>query len=453
MLRFASMGRWLLLGFIALAPVTVVAGQPPLQPEETIRLGHDLVRLHTWLDSSSRHVPGQADAAAMLVGSWSIRQLEAVFYDLKALLQLVSSPEGGLRLPRAVPAFSASELQALRDLVRLEVQRTGLVPLSARSAADVKRIVNRLVKRGALLHTDIAVLVDAAADRLANSTQPPLLLAPRSTVHVVDGRQVGIEYYGSHWDFARLLLDQVLPEPAADLAVRDWYRAVAELFAVKYLLAESRAHLAHAFKMFPNDPQIAFASGRLREVESSPQIQGFLQTGANPELKALTGSARSNLRRAQSFYRKAVDLDEGSTDAHVHLGRVLGLLGRHEEAAHELRRAVKRAVDERTQYYAWLFLGIEEQALSHADQARESFERAAALYPRAQSPYLALSQLARRRGDLMGGRRAIEQVFARAGHDRAREDPWVTYFAGTTMEPDVLLSDTRAALFLRVGER
>jgi tetratricopeptide (TPR) repeat protein len=452
MRRLASTLGCLLLASIALAPGTVLAGQPALQPAQTIRVGHDLSRLQSWLDAADRHVPGQADAAALLVGSWSIRQLETVFFDLTALLRLVRSSDADLRLPRPVRAFSPRELLALRDLVTVEVQRAGLHPSAPRSAEDGKRVVNRLVKRGTLLHTDVALLVDAAADKLADSTEQPLLLAPRSTLHLMDARQVAVDHYGSHWDMARLLLDQVLPAPAADLAVRDWYHAVAELFATKYLLAESREHLARATRIFPADPQIALAFGRLREVEGSSKIQGFLDTATRPELKAITGSARSNLRAAQSFYRKAVALDGDSADASMHLGRVTGLLGRHEEAAQELRRAATRAVDMRTQYYAWLFLGVEEQALDHADQARESFERAAALYPRAQSPFLALSHLARRRGDLAGGRRAIEQVFARAGDDRGRADPWVTYFAGI-MDPDVLLSDIRAVLFLAGGER
>jgi hypothetical protein len=287
----------LLVGTLALSPGSVVAGQFSIDAPEslqTIRLGHDLSRLQTWLDASDRHLPGQADAAATLVGSWSIRQLETAFFDLKALLQVVTSPDGGLKLPRAVRAFNRRELFALRDLAALEVKRAGIDPSASRSAADAKRVVNRLVKRGALLHTDIGVLVDAAADKLAGS-EPRLVLAPRSTLHLMDAQQVAINHY--------------------------------------------------------------------------------------------------------------------------------------------------------------LFLGVEEQALGRADQARESFERAAALYPRAQSPYLALSQLARRRGDLTGGRHAIEQVFARAGRERFREDPWVTYFAGATMDTEVLLSDIRAVLFLTAGER
>src|SRR5437868_12129515 len=110
MRRLSSTLGWLLLGSITLSLGTVVAGQRPLPPAETIRLGHDLSRLHDWLDAVDRHVPGQADAAATLVGSWSIRQLETAFFDLKALLLLVRSPDGDLKLPRQVRAFSRREL-------------------------------------------------------------------------------------------------------------------------------------------------------------------------------------------------------------------------------------------------------------------------------------------------------------------------------------------------------
>ena len=84
------------------------------------------------------------------------------------------------------------------------------------------------------------------------------------------------------------------------------------------------------------------------------------------------------------------------------------------------------AGDPVTQDDAWLFLGVEEQLLGRLDLAGESFDKAAGLYPRAQSPYLALSQLARRSGDRLGAHRAIQQVLALSADDREREDPWWT---------------------------
>jgi len=315
------------------------------------------------------------------------------------------------------------------------------------------RAINALAKRAALLHTDIAALVDSTADQQAGSA-PGLLIEPRLTRRVVDAQQVGINYYGSHWDVARLLLDQVRPAPAADISVRNWYRAVAAMFASRSLLAESHVHLERAESLFPDDAEIARAAGLLHEAEAGANIQRFVDSMAPGDpLKRAIGTTRSNLRRAQTFHQKAVALDADSAEAHLHLGRVTGLLGRHDEAARELRLAADTAAEPRSRYYAWLFLGVEEAALGRADAAGEALERAAALYPRAQSPYLALSQLARRRGDRTAARRFIEEVWSRSNDDRVRDDPWATYLSGAREDPDARLADARVSLFLADAER
>ena len=129
------------------------------------------------------------------------------------------------------------------------------------------------------------------------------------------------------------------------------------------------------------------------------------------------------------------------------------LQGRHEEAANQLRRAAAAAGNSGTQYCAWLFLGVAEQSLGRADRARESFDQAAALYPRAQSAYLALSQLARRSGDRASALEAIGHVLDLSASDRQREDPWLTYLQGSAAEAQTRLSQLRAVLFLIQSER
>jgi hypothetical protein len=389
-----------------------------------------------------------------------------LFLDLKALLQLITTP-GKQRFPRALRDFTLQELLELHELAIREARRvtdhpvklpdlTGLHLVTWQlTAADARRAVNRLLKRGTLLHTDIASLVPAAADRPAESIVPVPrpVLAPRASVQIADGRQVGVTYYGAHWDLARLLLDEVTPDPAGDVTVRQWSQAVAALFAIEHLMAESHVHLARALQLVPADPEIVAAKGRLHETYASPEIQQFLETGVHANGPVLIGSLRSNLRQAERFFGKAVELDGRFDEARLHLGRVAGLEGHHEDAANELRRVAATAGDSLTEYYAWLFLGVEEQSLGHPDAARESFDKAAALYPRAQAPYLGLSQLARSNGDRLGALRAIQQVLALSADDRQRADPWWTYLAGNAAKAQTLLSETRAVLFLTPQER
>jgi hypothetical protein len=61
------------------------------------------------------------------------------------------------------------------------------------------------------------------------------------------------------------------------------------------------------------------------------------------------------------------------------------------------------------------------------------------LYPTAQSPLLALSSLARRRGDRAGVLGALQQLFALPANKRDRDDPWWTYHVEQARHADELL--------------
>jgi tetratricopeptide (TPR) repeat protein len=124
---------------------------------------------------------------------------------------------------------------------------------------------------------------------------------------------------------------------------------------------------------------------------------------------------------------------------------VLGLRGRHAEAVAELERAVPALSDDRLRYYAHLFLGEELAALGRRDAARASYERAAAAFPFAQSPRLAMSLLARRYGDRRGARQAIQDVLRLPADEFSRPDPWWQYDAPLRSEAEARLAELQAA--------
>ena len=74
-----------------------------------------------------------------------------------------------------------------------------------------------------------------------------------------------------------------------------------------------------------------------------------------------------------------------------------------------------------------MFLGSAEEALGNLDAAEQLYARASALYPNAQSPHVAHSALARRRGDRAGAAAAMERVFELAAAHPGGDDPWWTY--------------------------
>jgi len=79
-------------------------------------------------------------------------------------------------------------------------------------------------------------------------------------------------------------------------------------------------------------------------------------------------------------------------------------------------------------YLAELFLGRAEETRGNDAAARAAFERASALYPKAQSPRLALSQIARRAGNRAAAQRELHALAELPNDQNQREDPWWLYY-------------------------
>jgi tetratricopeptide (TPR) repeat protein len=149
----------------------------------------------------------------------------------------------------------------------------------------------------------------------------------------------------------------------------------------------------------------------------------------------------SFVARSRSFARRSCRT-RAHAEARLRLGRTLGLLDRHVDAASELRAASASLAAAEQRYYSDLFLGAEEEALGQFEAARAAYERAREAYPRAQSPYLALSALARHRGDRAGALHATQEMFA-LSKDPARNDPWWSYFVVGARKAEDWLDELR----------
>jgi hypothetical protein len=376
LLAVATVGAWFAPGSPAKLSAAALASAGG---QQTARRQAPL--LDRWLAAVSRHAPGQDDAETILIGSWPIRDLETV----------------------------------------IDGARSGRL-------AD-RPYLNPLLLRGALLHTDIA--------RFGPS--PP---GGRQDVALArDGRYEGTAS-SVHWDFARAFLDEISPHPATDPAVRLWYRAVAAHMVSEARLGDAVSHLRRAVQLLPADRDILFAIGCMRESLAAPDRQAVMDAmrqpaplsrgrfgnmdgpsdGRSPEV----GSAPDELRKAEKAFRAALDVDPAFADARLHLGRVLGLRGQARAAADELAR-IPEWSEPVLRYCAALFLGRQHEALGDPAAAHEDYRRAAALYPRAQSPHLATSALARRSGDRAGANAAIAPLLALPADAAARDDPWWAY--------------------------
>jgi hypothetical protein len=381
-------------------------------------------RLQEWLTAVERHEPGVVDEPARTISLWSRSELNAALADLKALID------------RASGVVSRFERSGVETTIK-----TGSGPLTLPDVRTLLGLTNdeirrrdstRIVKRGAMLHADLAVFT--SLDLLVDHS------LGREILLVNDGRRVGAETRGYHWDFGRMLLDAVKPDPGRDGFVRLWYHAASAVLTRQGNLAALEPHVEHARTMLPADAVEQFFRGVLHETFASPRIQSAILG-----IKSEIGSVESESRQAEKCFRQAVALDPAFVEARLRLGLALASVDRHEDAAAELRAAAASAREPILQYFASLLLGREEQALGHRDAARSAFEHAASLYPRAQSPYLALSQLARRSGDKAGARRAFLPVLNLPARESDREDPWWDYYISAGRHANALMTEVGAA--------
>jgi tetratricopeptide (TPR) repeat protein len=134
-----------------------------------------------------------------------------------------------------------------------------------------------------------------------------------------------------------------------------------------------------------------------------------------------------NLSEAERYYRDALKLDPGYSEARIRLARVLSLRNRHADALALLQEPVE-SPEPHVRFYAALALGVAAEGTQKPGVAREAYERALALFPTAQSPLLALMRLARERPD-DDAAKVFAARFALLGpNENGRLDPWWDYF-------------------------
>jgi hypothetical protein len=297
-------------------------------------------------------------------------------------------------------------------------QRTIVYLLSLPSAQHDD--VNRLLKRAALLHTDITVLLPSPPPTFFDLPSP---FSGRVTFLAKDGQRAATARSGFHIEFVSWLFDGVKPDPGADVVVGQWYKATAAWLQAQHRVGDAEWLLARASGVVLSDPVLHFYGGAVAETIAAPRIRH-----AMPAIGAQTRYAeRHLLERAATSHRRAVVLSPDFAEARLHLGRVMGQLGRREDARRELERAASGLTDRVLQYYAALFLGQEQVLAGDHDAAQLSFARAQELFPSAQSPLLARADLSQRVGDSPGALAALRQLLALPAVESERFDPWWLY--------------------------
>ena len=404
------------------------------RPAENPRLD----KLKEWMALVEQHQPGTADAAVEAVRFWEREWLQDVRDDLFAVRQSICAMprlvDGGRCQQLPVNARGTNQLPS-HAVVRLQRGREWVGTYSARHlaelaglATEVDRLdINDILKRGALLHTDIAFRADPVVT-FSSDTRYQFL--QKTSVNTSDGRESGMSHAIDHLEMARRLLDIVTADPRKDLdtyperdaMVREWYRATLGL------LQEARSldirHKTVSTELLQDDDEVLFLAGAMHETLASPSFQRGVATRS---IRGVTfvETERTELSRAEDLFRRALKLNPGHVEARVRLGQGLAQRGQTAEALTELRTASGAARDPLVSYYAALLIGREE---ADVEAARAAFQRAATLYPRAQSPRIGLSEIGMRSGNRRAAVEEIETMWAAGASASRDDDPWSSYF-------------------------
>jgi tetratricopeptide (TPR) repeat protein len=406
--------------------------------------------LRQWVEAIERHTPGDNDDALDVFDAWRPDDFTYLTIDLNTLLALISDPSlrtftfqqsGAGRSSLMHVVYGGSDLRLILDVART-VRGRGVPDGVVIPRERLAKNRNRLLKRGAILHTDFALEV-LLGNRSRGRSVPDGL--QEFTLKLPDGRSQGMAVDVGHWELARSLLDKVVPAAAREEFVRGWYNAAAAYLASLEQLTPE--HFTRGLRLFPDDADLLFFAGCLHESLAQSRIQEAMQSASIPaDVKFAVSSQKGELREAENLLRKALKARPDHLETRIHLGRVLGLRGEHVEAEMLLRKAVDDAMEPLLQYYARLFLGAEKEALGDRAQARDLYDSATILYPKAQSPRLALSLLSSVEGKHDDALAMMAMVLGL--RREGRNDPWWRYHGSQGRNaPDAL-----AAVYASVSD-
>lgn len=375
-----------------------------------------LPKLEAWLTAVHAHQPGKPDAAAKRIAGYSNQDLDLLTPYIQHVARLMAAGDtaGTDADAGARPVRSPIELEQLRRLAAQE-----------RARGDAAQ----LLRRGAMLHGDVMMLglvpdakpISRDGARREQAAKRPVLVIG------VDGEHSGFAIAPRHWHVGRELLAAV-PAAQRDEWMRRWFHATAAYQMMTSRWGDVRLHLLRAASVFPDDAHVEFDLGCLYEVRASPRVQAVLRSGRG--FSADIGGTEENLETAERHFARAAELDPRHHEARLRLARVRIALGRAEAAVRGLDDIMNASVDPAVRYYVRLFLGEAQRALGQTKLAEQHYREAAALYPGAQAPHLALSVLAREAGDRKASMFALQHFLALPASDRARRDPWWLYYTG-----------------------
>jgi hypothetical protein len=392
--------------------------------------GGELARrlLGDWLKAVREHQPGESDEAFQSLARLSHADLDLLQpYVDAVILTALSRREWPQRQRRVDPADSATILEAAKALGNVTIFR----------------------KKAVVLHSDLALSGAAIAevDAPIRSRRQTFAQRQRPVDRVLvrsrDGQVESFELASLHWEFAMDILN-TMARPVRDPIVPLWYRAVGAYFANEYRFGDALLHWERARRVAADDPGVMYGEACLHETLAAPRVQEFVRRTTLPNGLIVQGvwPAPVHLERAEALLKKVVATDRPSHDAALRLARVLTLQKKPAEALPLVQRVIAADVEPVLLYYAFLVGGDASEGITKLRDAREYYERAMKLFPRAQSARLALARLSRINGDQEAAAAVLIPALGSADA-RDDDDPWWNYFLGDAPNVTALLEQVR----------
>src|SRR5262245_41746571 len=254
-----------------------------------------ITRFERWLDATAAHRPGALDDSVRLIATWNQQQLRLVWVDVLSIVSLIRAPDVSLfyvsepvRSSQNVRQTSPVATNVSQQVLYTVAELRRLRAIAKQMSADGKPgRENDLLKRGAMLHADIEMLV-GRSDVPASAGSPG---PAGATLRMDDGQQLGLTNAVSHWNMGRRLLDRVRPldsktafntrpDPGADETVRRWYLAgCAFMLQTRFIEVD---HFSRALELFPNDPDVLFIVASVHEYVAGVRTQSVMRSMKGP---------------------------------------------------------------------------------------------------------------------------------------------------------------------------
>src|SRR5579864_7762286 len=224
-----------------------------------------------------------------------------------------------------------------------------------------------------------------------------------------------------HVALAQTIVDKL---ESADFG-RRWYALASSIYLATTDPRNASAFTDRGQRLFKNDARLHMLAGTAEEMRSHI-ADGNLHDRQSIRLTPPGG--RRTLLAAEVHYRRALELDPTLDEARLRLGRVVFLRNDLKAARIELEPVARGSILPRLRYLAHLFLGAMAEFQNDFTGARVEYREALAIGPECQTPYISLTFVEQALGHADTARDLMAR-YAGLSPDAA-SDPWWFYQNG-----------------------